>query len=74
MYCHITVVARVHNFIIDSQVLVKVNTHKVSICCVVKGGSAYESENCATDKWISCDTPSRGVNSVIARSNKGGEI
>ena len=70
MYCHITVVARVHNFIIDSQVLVKVNTHKVSICCVVKGGSAYESENCAMDKWISCDTPSRVSDKAIDRRNK----
>ena len=34
---------------------------------------AYKSEICAMDEWIGCDTPSRGSNRAIDRSNKGGK-
>jgi len=71
-YCHITIVTRVYNVIIDSRVWAKVNAHQSGyFLCRKKEVMGYKSEICAMDKWISCGTPSRVSDKAIDRSNKG---
>jgi len=43
---------------------------KVSIFCVVEGVMLVEVK---IVRWIVCDTPSRGSDKAIDRSNKGGK-
>jgi bifunctional ADP-heptose synthase (sugar kinase/adenylyltransferase) len=50
LYCHITVVARVHNFIIDSQVLVKANAYEREHFVCRKTVDAYGGEIWEMDK------------------------
>ena len=40
---------------------------KVGIFCIVKGVVLVEVK---IVRWIGCDTPSRGIDRTIARSNK----